>query len=115
MLNSFFQNMNAGVTKSTYFEICEQLGTEPVDSEIPVEFDDFPDDIQLALTIYFKLRDEWDGFSGTYQGKNFSGLADVFDIYQITGASRQEVLDWIIIIDKVRAKIIQDSKPKDTK
>lgn len=106
--------MDVGVTKETYFEICEQLGTEPLDEEIPVEYDDFPDEIQQALSIYFRLRDEWDGFSGTYMGKNFTGLSDILDIYQVDKSDRQNVLDWIFVIDKVRSKCIKDATPKDS-
>lgn len=115
MLISYFQNSIAGVSKDTYFEICEQLGTEPVEEEIPVEMEDFPSEVQEALNIYFRLRDEWEGFSGTYMGKNFTGLIDLLEIYQITGDSRQDLLDWIFIIDRVRSKCITDSKPKDAK
>lgn len=115
MLASYFQNAQAGVTKETYFEICEQLGTEPLDDEIPIELDDFPDEIQDAMNIYFRLRDEWDTFSGNYLGKNFTGLGDILDIYQVSNESRQELLDWIFIIDKARSKCIADAKPKDSK
>lgn len=114
MLVSYFQNASVGVTKETYFDICEQLGTEPIEEEIPVELEDFPDEVQQALSIYFRLRDDWDGFTGTYMGKNFTGLSDILDIYQVDMASRQDLLDWIFIIDKVRSKCIADSKPKDS-
>ena len=107
--------MQAGVTKETYFEICEQLNSEPLEEEIPVELDDFPDELQEAINVYFRLRDDWDGFSGTYLGKNFTGLADILDIYQINNESRQDVLDWIFIIDRVRAKCILDARPKESK
>lgn len=115
MLYSYFQNAYLGVTKETYFEICEQLGTEPLESEIPFEFEDFPDEIQQALSIYYRLRDEWDGFNGVYLGKNFTGLGDILDIYQVSKDERQEVLDWIFVIDKVRSKYVAESKPKETK
>lgn len=115
MLTSYFQNMGVGVTKETYFEICEQLGSQPIEEEIPVEMEDFPDEIQEALNIYFRLRDDWDGFSGKYMGKNFTGLSDILDIYQIPKSSRQDLLDWIFIIDRVRAKCIADAQPKDSK
>jgi len=115
MLYSYFQNASLGVTKETYFEICEQLGTEPLESEIPLEFDDFPDELQQALSIYYRLRDEWDGFNGVYLGKNFTGLGDILDIYQVSKNERQEVLDWIFVIDRVRSKYVAESKPKETK
>jgi len=113
MLNSYFQNAQVGVTKETYYEICEQLGTEPVEEEIPIEIEDFPDEIQEAFSIYFRLRDEWDGFSGSYLGKSFTGLRDILDIYQVSTESRQTILDWINLIDRARSKCIQDSKPKE--
>lgn len=114
MLTSYFQNASAGVSKEVYFEICEQLGTEPLEEEVPVEFEDFPDEVQEALNIYFRLRDEWDSFSGSYLGKSFTGLGDILDIYQASNESRQDILDWIFIIDKVRAKCIKDANPKNS-
>lgn len=113
MFDSYFQNSNIGVTKATYFEICEQLGTEPIDSEIPVELDDFPSEVQQAFMIYFRLRDEWDGMSGSYMGKSFVGLQDVLDIYQIAKEDRQSLLDWILSIDSARSKAIDLARPKN--
>ncbi len=113
MLNSYFQNAQVGVTKDTYFEICEQLGSEPIEDEIPIEFEDFPNELQQALSVYFKLRDEWDSFSGNYLGKSFTGLSDILDIYQVSFESRQEILDWINLIDRARSKCIKDSRPKE--
>lgn len=113
MLTSYFQNADAGVTKDTYFDICDQLGTEPISEEIPIDFEDFPPELQESLSIYHRLRDEWEGFSGSYMGKNFAGLIDILDIYQIDAENRQNTLDWILIIDRVRSKCIADAKPKD--
>jgi len=101
------------VTKETYFEICEQMGTEPVESEIPVDLDDFPVEIQQVLNIYFKLRDEWDSMSGTYMGKSYAGLIDILDIHSVENADREFVLDWLSIIDRVRSKIIDSKKSKN--
>lgn len=115
MLTSYFQNISAGVSKQVYFEICEQLGTEPVEEEIPVEFEDFPPEVQEALNVYFRLRDEWDGFSGAYLGKNFAGLIDILDIYKADQDSRQDILDWILVTDRIRSKCIEDARPKDNK
>ena len=112
MLQSFFQTSSSGMTKEVYFDMCEQLGSEPVDEEVPVELDDFPNEIQNILNIYFRLRDEWDSMSGTYMGKSFAGLQDVLDIYDVDKASRMYTLDWIFIIDRVRSKCIELSKPK---
>ena len=56
--------------KHTYFEMCEMLGTEPIDDDIPIEVDDLPELVQKALHIYSYLPDAWEGMSGTYMGKD---------------------------------------------
>ena len=112
MLESYFMNASSGMTKDMYFEMCEQLGNDPIDSEVPVETEDFPDEIQQALDIYFWLRDEWDSMSGTYMGKSFAGLGDILDIYGIEKADRAHILDWIFTMDRIRSKCIELAKPK---
>ena len=47
------------MTKDTYFEMCELLGNTPIASEIPVDFDDFPLEVQQSFTVYRMLRDDW--------------------------------------------------------
>lgn len=100
------------MTKDMYFEMCEQLGNAPIEEEIPIEINDLPDEIQQALDIYFRLRDEWDSMSGTYTGKNLSGLKDILDIYDVDKADRANLLDWIFIIDRIRSKCIEIARPK---
>jgi hypothetical protein len=95
-----------------YFEICEQMGSEPIEEEIPVDMEDFPIEIQQVLNIYFKLRDEWDGMSGSYMGKSYAGLGDILDIHGIEKADKEYVLDWLTTIDRVRSKIIESSQSK---
>jgi hypothetical protein len=96
-----------------YFEICEQMGSEPIESEIPVEMDDFPVEIQQVLSIYFKLRDEWDGMSGSYMGKSYAGLGDILDIHGIEKVDKEYVLNWLTIIDRIRSNIIDSQKSKN--
>lgn len=112
MLDSYFQNSSVGVTKATYFEICEQLGTTPNEDEIPVELEDFPLEVQQAFMVYYRLRDEWEGMSGTYMGKSFAGLQDLYEVFQIPQQDRQYVLDCINLIDAARSRSIELSKPK---
>ena len=40
MLRSFFENAQVGMTKEHYFEVCEAVGSQPIESEIPIEYDD---------------------------------------------------------------------------
>lgn len=100
------------MTKDIYFEMCEALGSEPVESEIPVEYSDLPTDIQYALSIYSKFRDEWDTMNGVYLGKNYTGISDIFDILDVPKEDRRTMFDLLDLIDQHRAKVIKDNTPK---
>lgn len=89
--------------------MCEALGTEPKEDEIPIEYEDLADEVQEAIIVYNMLQDNWDGMSGTYMGKVLAGIGDVFDIAQVE--DRQTCFSVIQIIDQVRSKIISDKKP----
>jgi hypothetical protein len=94
------------MTKDQYFEMCEMMGTEPVESEIPVGFEDFPDELQLSFQIYHLLRDVWEGMSGTYMGKDFSTVFEFFRLYEIEPQAQLFTLNFIRQIDGVRTDII---------
>lgn len=88
------------------------LGNEPLDSEIPVEYDDLPLEVQNALQIYNTLQDNWDYMGGNYIGKNIHGIRDIFDMNGIDRMDHKTVYDLILHIDRIRGKQIADSKPK---
>lgn len=112
MLVSYFQNSSVGMTRDQYFEMCEALGSEPDEEEIPVEMEDFPAEVQEAIGVYYKLRDEWDTFNGNYMGKSYVGLSDILDILEIEKKDRKYILEWVSIMDSTRHKIISAQKPK---
>lgn len=103
------------MTKEAYFEMCEMLGTEPVEEEIPVDYSDLLTDVQEALGIYSKLRDEWDTMNGNYLGKNYSGILDILNILEVPPEDRKTMFELIGIIDGHRAKAIKDNKPVEKK
>ena len=103
------------MTRGSYFEMCEALGSEPIESEIPVEYEDLLTDVQEALNIYYKLRDEWDTMNGNYMGKNYSGILDIFSILQVPVQDHRTMFDLIGLIDRHRSKMIADNKPKTSK
>ena len=103
------------MTKAAYFEMCEALNSEPVDSEIPIDFEDLYVDVQEAMGIYVKLRDEWDMVNGVYLGKNYAGILDIFSILEVPAEDTKTMFDLIGIIDRHRSKSIADSKPKSSK
>ena len=98
------------MTKDQYFEMCEMLGNNPIDSEIPVEFEDFPLEMQQAFNVYRMLRDEWDAMSGSYLGKSFIGIKDVLEATEVEPLEQKFIIMLIRMIDTVRSEEINNKK-----
>lgn len=98
------------MTAEQYFEMCEALGTEPVESEIPVDFSDFPGLIQQILNLYNVLLDHWDGMSGVFFGKRLEGIFDIFKIYDIADYEQLYALNIIKFLDSVRSKLYSEQR-----
>lgn len=109
------QNAEVKMTRERYFEMCEALGTEPNESEIPVEIDDFPTEVQEVFELYKLLRDEWEAMSGTYLGKNFIGISELFNLMDIAPADRKIYLTLLHLIDSVRSEQILQLKQNTQK
>lgn len=100
------------MSKESYFEMCEMLGSEPKEEEIPVEFDDFPFEAQQALNVYRMLRDEWDAMSGTYLGKSLIGITEIMDATEVEHEDRKLIVMLVRLIDSVRSEQINTKKPE---
>ena len=100
------------MTKDRYLEMCEALGSDPVESEIPTEYEDLPLEVQEAVRIYNNLQDSWDYMGGNYIGKNLTGFKDILSIFEVAVEDHRAVYELIMRIDRIRSKSIQDSKPK---
>jgi len=98
------------MTKDAYFEMCDALGSEPIESEIPVEFDDFPFEVQQAFNAYRMLRDEWDTMSGSYLGKSLIGIKDVLEATEVDPSDQKFIIMLIRIIDNIRSDEINNKK-----
>lgn len=98
------------MTKDAYFEMCEALGNEPLESEVPVDFEDFPLEVQQAFNAYKMLRDEWDTMSGIYLGKSLIGIKDILEATEIDVSEHKLVIMLIRIIDNVRSEEINNKK-----
>ncbi len=110
MINSYFQNNEVGMTKDSYYEMCEMLNTEPQEDQIPVEFVDFPDDIQQCFKIYYMLRDIWDPMGGNYLGKDMSTIFDLFRLYDMEKPEQLFTIDVIQVIDYERGVVIKSKQ-----
>jgi len=98
------------MTTEKYLLMCEQLGTEPKQEEIPASFDDFPHIVQTAINIHAVLGDKWEGMSGTYMGKDytlFPYLADI--VYNVN--NKAQLVQFVTLIDR----IIQEHRAADQK
>jgi len=63
--------------------MCEQMGWEPDDLEIPLEIEDLSYEASIALLLFNILPDKIEGMNGLWLGKDFSGLGDIMSIYGI--------------------------------
>lgn len=99
------------MTKDAYFEMCEQLGQEPIDDEIPMDMADFDEFVQLCFTIYRYLSDIWDPMGGSYMGKDYSIVFNLMDAYLIDHpGDRVLILEILHMMDSIRIKIISEKQ-----
>lgn len=103
------------MTREKYFEMCEMLGSEPAENEIPVEYDDFPLEVQQTFNVYRMLKDEWEGFNGLYLGKSFIGLTEILDYMEIDHSDRKLTVQLIKLIDSIRGNLINEKEKTPTK
>jgi hypothetical protein len=103
------------MTKEDYFTMCEHLGTEPIESEIPVELDDLPLEVQQALLVYRMLKDDWEGFNGIYLGKSYIGLTEILHYTEVEPQEHKIILTLIRIIDGIRSNILNEKQKKPAK
>lgn len=109
-LKNYLDNSAAKMTREQYLMMCEQLGNEPIDEEIPMDFNEFPNVVQEALNIFSILPDNWEGMSGTYMGKDYSILPYLMDeIFHVE--DKQQTMQFLLII----GNIIMEIRSKEQK
>jgi hypothetical protein len=86
------------MTAEQYFAMCEQMGWEPREDEIPKDLSTLPYESQLALILFNMLPDRIEGMSGSWLGKEFSCLEVFMNIYEVE--NRREILDLIMTIHR---------------
>lgn len=92
------------MTKETYLEMCSQLGNEPLDSELPIEIDDLPVDVEQAYHVYNILPDKIDSFNDVYYGKALEHAPSILEFLDIT--PRKDIFKLILIIDSLEREEI---------
>ena len=75
-------NTDTGMTRDRYLDMCEQLGNEPIEEEIPPDLADFPDIVIYALNSFNMLGDKIYPDIG-YTGKDYTNLPHYIKLYNI--------------------------------
>ena len=75
-------NTDTGMTRDRYLEMCEQMGNEPIEEEIPPDTQDFPEIVIYALNTFNMLGDKIYADIG-YTGKDYTNLSHYIELYEI--------------------------------
>jgi hypothetical protein len=86
------------MTTEQYLMMCEQMGWEPNEDEMPKDPGFLPFEAQTALLVFNVLPDRFEGMSGTWMGKDFSALDIVFKIYEVV--DRRTVFEYLLLIQR---------------
>lgn len=96
------------MTKERYLELCEELGSEPVDSEMPLDLYDMPVEVEQAYHVYSILPANFDSFSGVYYGKYLDQAPKLMELMCVE--PKQEIMKVLILIDSVEREEINRKK-----
>jgi hypothetical protein len=91
-----------------YMLMCEQMGWEPDLSKVPKDPSEFSIEVQSALLLFNSLPDNWEGMSGTWMGKDYSGLMDIMDIYEME--NRRAVFELFKVAEAEAGKYYTQQK-----
>ena len=91
-----------------YLQMCEQMGGEPKEEELPKEPSHLSYNIQGALILYNALPDVWEGMSGSWMGKDYSGLMDIMNIYELE--NRREIFTLLKIAEGEASKFYAEKQ-----
>ena len=103
------------MTKDKYLEMCRIMGQDPNPAQIPLDFDDFPANIQELFGIVNMMPDNWDGMSGSYLGKDLSLIPYLFDLYEVEDQKMSLYIVNLIISENTRIyneKLNRESKKR---
>jgi len=94
------------MTADQYIEMCEQMGWEIDEDQIPKDPSEMSLEAQQALVLLNSLPDNWEGMSGTWMGKDYSGLTAIMDIYEID--DRKTVFELLKVAETEMSKYYSD-------
>lgn len=104
--------------KEKYYQMCNDMNTEPVEDQIPQDYGDFILTTREVYDIFIKLPDIINSMTGDYMGKELSNIFTYFHLYGI------EEDNWLLYIEllnymievytiEMSAKIKREVKAKE--
>jgi hypothetical protein len=94
-LERMYRNLDTGMTRNKYLDMCEQLEQEPIEEEIPPDWHDFPEIVRDAINTFNQLGDRVYPEIG-YVGKDYANAKFYIDVYDIEDIEFfLEILTWL--------------------
>ena len=95
--------------------MCEMLGAEPDEEEMPCERSDLTYETQVVFDLYDILPSKWEGFSGHYLGKDLLLLPTLFKEFKTEKHIRKYAWKIIPFIDVLVAEDVAKKIKSKTK
>lgn len=102
------------MSKENYLEMCQQLGSTPVEEEIPIELDDLTVQTQTVIEIFNYLPDKWGGMGG-YEGKDLSNFPVIFNLFEVPKTQWLTYIDLLGILIEEQIKVVNKKIEAETK
>ena len=94
-LEKLHQNLDTGMTRERYLELCEQMGNEPIEEEIPPDWSDLPEIVSYAVNTFNLMGDRVYPEIG-YVGKDYTNLNHYIELYAIEDKEFfLHILSWL--------------------
>ena len=79
-LEKLHQNLDTGMTRERYLDLCEQMGNEPIEEEIPPDWSDLPEIVTHAVNTFNLMGDRVYPEIG-YVGKDYTNLNHYIELF----------------------------------
>ena len=94
-LDKLYQNLEVGMNRTKYLKMCDQLGKEPQEKDMPPDWEDFPEIVTTAISVFNMLGDRVYPEIG-YIGKDYTNLPILIKLHDITDTEFfLEILSWL--------------------
>ena len=84
------------------------MGVEPKEEDVPKDPSTFSLEAQQALIMLNVLPDKWEGMSGSWLGKEYAGLLDIMDLYQIE--DKKQVFELLKVCEDELGKFYAEKR-----